>query len=795
MLKEQNKNSKHQKCLELDRVLNLVSEEAGFEDSISRVKNLPVNYDYSEALFSLQKTKDAYDLAAKFGTPRLRGIKNVESGLKRARSGGSLSLSELLQIGEVLRNIRALSQYREQFASMETSLDNFFDNLFPNKYFEDKIFTCIVSEDTVSDNASLELSNIRRAIRYENQQIREKLDKMIRSQSHQKHLQDAIITQRDGRFVIPVKQEHRFEIDGLVHDISSSGATIFIEPTAVVEANNRIRILESKERDEIIRIIAELSAEAATFSESIELSYESMIQIDVCFAMANYAYKTKSTMPELNDKGITEISKARHPLISSDRVVPIDVRLGKDFSVLVITGPNTGGKTVALKTLGLLTLMAMCGLMIPASDGSKISVYDNVFADIGDEQSIEQSLSTFSSHMVNIIDIINSVDNRSLVLLDEVGAGTDPIEGAALAVSILEKLKKCGAKIAATTHYAEMKIYALENEGVENASCEFDVSTLKPTYRLMIGVPGKSNAFAISQKLGLSDDVISSAKSFISTKDSRFEDMMQSLEEKTRELENDKEKINAILRENQEINEKLKNQQNEIFKESETQIENARQQAKSIVSDVSRKAEQLLNELEELKQQKDKKEFSKNFSDAKSRLRAQMNKFEEQADPVVKRKKQNYSLPRKLIAGDTVKVVDIDKEGIIINPPDNQGNALVRVGIMKIRVPINNLMLSDKQPHKQSYSKNSTESRAFRDVKTELDIRGFDTVEGIIELERFIDSAVMSGLNSVTVIHGKGTGALKNAVWQRLRTHKNVRTFRSGTFGEGEMGVTVIEIK
>ena len=788
---------KHEKCLELDSVLKIVSEEAGFEDSAERILALAPNYSYDDALNALKKTGDAYDIAAKFGTPRVSGIKNVNNALKRAKSGGNLSLSELLDIGEVLRNVRGIVQFREQFSGVETSLDLFFNSLFPNKYFEEKIFTCIVSEDTVSDAASPLLADIRRNIRRENQQIRERLDKLIRSQNHQKHLQDAIVTQRDGRFVIPVKQEHRSEIEGLVHDTSSSGATLFIEPTAVVEANNRIRILEAKERDEILRIIAELSSEAATFSESIELSYEAMVQIDVCFAMANYAYKTKAVMPKLNDKGVTDLKKARHPLIAKDKVVPIDIRLGSDFSTLVITGPNTGGKTVALKTLGLLTLMAMCGLMIPAADDSAVSVYDAVFADIGDEQSIEQSLSTFSSHMVNLVDILNNVNKRSLVLLDEVGAGTDPVEGAAIAVSILEKLRKSGAKTAATTHYSEMKIYALENDGVENASCEFDVATLQPTYRLMIGVPGKSNAFAISHKLGLSDEIIENAKLFISSEDTRFEDMMQMLETRSRDAEAEKKKLSELVRENKELNEKLKKNNAEISKKAEEKIEEAKAQAKRLVDEVSRKADVILSELESIKQQKDKKDFSKNFSDAKSRLRADINKLEAEADPVVKRKKNNYKLPRNLIAGDVVKVADIDKEGIVINPPDSQGNALVRVGIMKMRISVNNLILSEKkaEPLKSASSRGGTESRAFRDVKTELDIRGADTVEGIIELERFIDSAIMSGLGSVTVIHGKGTGALRKAVWDRLKTHKNVKSYRSGTFGEGEMGVTVIELK
>jgi len=788
-------NQKHYKCLELDRVLALVSQEASIEESKDRILSIEPYFNFEDVNYALKQTYDAYLLAAKYATPRFSGVKNMRAALKRARNGGNLSLLELLQVAEVLRNVRGLSQYREQFLEVQTTLDNYFNSLFPNKYFEDKIFTSIISEDTVADNASAALAEIRKNIRRENQLIREKLDKLIHSQTHQKHLQDTIVTQRDGRFVIPVKQEYRNEIDGLVHDTSSSGATIFIEPSAVVEANNRIRILETKERDEILKIIASLSNEAGTFADSIEMSYEAMIQIDMRFAMANYAYSTKSSLPIINNKGISDIKKARHPLIDKDKVVPIDIRLGKDFSALIITGPNTGGKTVALKTLGLLTLMAMCGLMIPAQDESSVSVYDGVYADIGDEQSIEQSLSTFSSHIVNIIDILNVANKNSLVLLDEVGAGTDPVEGAALAVSIIEKLLKLGVKVAATTHYAEMKMFALDTEGVENASCEFDVASLKPTYKLLIGIPGKSNAFAISKKLGLDDDVILNAESFVSVDDARLEKMIQSLEEQRRSLEEEKSKLNALVKENSELNLLLKEKNKKYIENSEKIIEDARNQAKIIVEKVSKESELIISELEKIKNDKNRKDFSDRVTDAKSRLRAQINKLESDADPVIKRKNKINKLSRPLVSGDSVHIIDIDKDGTVITVPDSNGNALVRVGIMKIRSNINNLALIDKKTETQRIVKTITESRATREIKTELDIRGLDTVEGVIELDRFIDNAIMSGLGSVTIIHGKGTGALKNSVWQRLRTHKSVKSFRSGTFGEGEMGVTVVELK
>ena len=790
------KLNKHEKALEFDAILDIISNEAMIEDSKSAIHNIRPSYDYETSIILLNKTFDAYNLAAKFGTPKINSVKNVEATLVRAKSGGNLSLKELLEVAEVLRNVRGLTQWYEQCAGIDTSLDMYFENLFPNKYFEEKIFSSILSEDTVADSASKELAEIRRNIRRENLLIREKLDKLIRSSTHQKHLQDAIVTQRDGRFVIPVKQEHRSEIDGIVHDTSSSGATIFIEPAAVVEANNKIRILETKERDEILRIISELSEEAASFSESIIISYKAMIEIDICFAKANYAYKIKAVMPLLNNKGISKISKARHPLINKDRVVPIDIMLGKEFSTLIITGPNTGGKTVALKTFGLFTLMAMSGIMLPCSDGSEISVFENVFADIGDEQSIEQSLSTFSSHMVNIIEILKCVDNKSLVLLDEVGAGTDPIEGAALAVSIVEKFKKLGAKCIVTTHYAEMKMYALNEPMVENACCEFDVSSLKPTYKLLIGVPGRSNAFAISSKLGLHDDIISNAQTLVSSNDARFEDVVEKLEKSTREAEAEKARYIELNKENELLKASLTDNSKKIEEETNKLIEEAKKDAKKIVDDVQREAEEIISELNNLKKIRKNIGQDSEISDAKGRLRAQIRKLEETADPVTKKKKDNYKLPRKIIAGDTVIISDIGKEGVIITAPDNSGNALVRVGIMKIRANISNMKLVEKTVKTPSKPyKNSVQSRSSREIKTELDIRGMDSVEGVMEVENFIDAAIMSGLGTVTVIHGKGTGVLRNAVRDRLKTHKNVKSFRYGTFGEGEMGVTVIELK
>ncbi len=781
--------------LELDRVLAAVSQEAGFADSKQAILQLEPQHDFDAALAALTRTKDAYELVAKFGTPCLSGVRNVGAPLQRAKNGGNLSLGELLTLGEVLRNIRALSQWHEQCAGIKTSLDDFFSSLYPNPYFEEKIFTCILSEDTVADQASETLARIRREIRRENQLIRQQLDRMIRSHTHQKHLQDAVITQRDGRFVIPVKQEYRSEVDGLVHDTSSSGATLFIEPTAVVEANNRIRILESRERDEILRIIAELSEEAAGFADAILLSYDAMTRLDVCFAMANYAYRTKSVFPKLNREGRCDLRKARHPLIDPQKVVPIDLRLGTDFSVLVITGPNTGGKTVALKTLGLLSLMAMCGLMIPAQDDSEVSVYDAVYADIGDEQSIEQSLSTFSAHMVNIVEILKCAGKNSLVLLDEVGAGTDPTEGAALAVAILEKLRQLGTKTAATTHYAEMKQYALETDGVENAGCEFDVATLRPTYRLLIGVPGKSNAFAISRRLGLGEELIEKARASLSGADRRFEETLEKLEKSRSAVEEERAKLAALVRKNKTLSQELEAREESLRAIEQKAMSVAQERAKGMVDELSKQAVAVFAQLERLKKLGSREARTHAAAEEQSRLRAEIHRMEAHADPVVRKKNDGYRLPRPLCAGDSVRLADLGQDGIIIAPPDSQGSALVQVGVMKMRVPMQSLILVDKKPVTTPYRKSGVVSRATRAVKTELDIRGADAVQGVSEVERFLDDAVLSGLNQVTIIHGKGTGVLRKAVQDRLKTMQCVKSYRNGVFGEGEMGVTVVELK
>ncbi|MBR3096068.1 MAG: endonuclease MutS2, partial [Clostridia bacterium] len=532
--------NKHRLALEFDKILERLSERACCPEARELVASLRPVHTLYEAQALMNQTGDAHKLLARFGGPAFGGLKNVNNALHRADAGSVLSMRELLDIAETLRVIRSLTQWRATNAGVESCLDALFGALMPNKYLEDAITTAILSEDEMADNASPELADIRRKIRQQESKVREQLDKMTRSQRYRDALQDAIVTIRNGRFVLPVKSEHRSEVPGLVHDTSSSGATVFIEPMAVVEANNEIKVLLSKERDEMDRILSALSVEAGSFADSIKNSFECAVEINVIFAKAQLAYSMNAAVPKLNDQGIIELHHARHPLLNKDKAVAVDIRLGREFDTLVITGPNTGGKTVSIKTIGLLSAMASCGLMIPARETSEISVFGQILADIGDEQSIEQSLSTFSAHMTNIIDILSRADDDSLVLIDELGAGTDPVEGAALAMAILETLAQKGAKIAATTHYAELKAYALQTERVENACCEFDVATLRPTYRLLIGMPGRSNAFAISERLGMDKAIVDRAAELISAENTKFEDVIETLEDSRRKLEEER---------------------------------------------------------------------------------------------------------------------------------------------------------------------------------------------------------------------------------------------------------------
>lgn len=795
--------NRHYLSLELDKVLDMLAGHVSCEDARILARELKPEASLPLAQALLNQTKDAHMLLARFGGPAFGGLVNVTNALYRADAGSSLSFRELLDIAGVLHVIRTITQWRSTCSGVETCLDSLFNSLSPNRYLEDSIKNAILSEEEISDNASPTLADIRRKIRAQESHVREQLGKITRNTTTSKYLQDNIITMRNGRFVVPVKSEHRADVPGLVHDTSSSGATVFIEPMGVVEANNKIKLLQNQEQDEIDRIIAELSAQAGSFADSIKGSYECAVELNLIFGKAQLAYAMKASAPLLNNEGIIDLRRARHPLIDPKKVVPVDIKLGEEFDTLVITGPNTGGKTVSIKTIGLLSLMAMCGLMIPVDDRSRISVFENVLSDIGDEQSIEQSLSTFSSHMTTIIDILKVAGDRSLVLIDELGAGTDPVEGAALAVSILEKLRRQGAKIAATTHYAELKAYALQTKGVINGSCEFDVTTLKPTYKLLIGVPGRSNAFAISQRLGLSEEIVETARQLVSTENARFEDVVDKLEESRRAMEQGKNEAEQLKREAQEQIEKAKQMKAEIQTLREKEMEKAKSQALKITEQAKREAYALLDELERLKKEQAKqKDAAEMARRARAAVKRGVGAIDAAADPVIGTfdADENYVLPRPLKQGDSVILADIGSEATVVSINDKKGVAEVQMGAIKTRTSISNLRLVEKssKPKIQkpkSASGSKMDSRMNISADTRLDLRGMTVEECLMTLDRFMDSALRTGLNEFTIIHGKGTGALRTAVREYLKKSPYVKSHRLGTFGEGEDGVSIVTLK
>ena len=786
------------KALEYDKIIEMLVEACSCPDSAEQAHVLKPFEQIEDARDALKETEDATRLSLRFGGPSFYGLKNVDNALQRAKIGSALLPRELLSVATVLNTIRTLARYRETVQSMETCLDGYFSALSPNKYLEDKINFTIISEDEIADGASEELTRIRRAKRRTEERARAQLEKLIRSQTAQKYLQDSIITIRGGRFVVPVRAECKGDVPGLVHDTSASGATLFVEPMGAVEANNELKVLVSKEEKEIERILAELSGEVGSFADSIKESTHTAVTLDFIFAKARLSFKMKASAPVLNADGGISIVKARHPLISAEKVVPIDLTLGGDFDTLVVTGPNTGGKTVALKTLGLLTVMASSGLMIPAADFSTLVFFKNVFADIGDEQSIEQSLSTFSAHMVNIIDILAACGESSLVLIDELGSGTDPIEGAALAVAILEYLKEKGAKTAATTHYAELKVYALQSDRVENACCEFDIATLRPTYRLLIGVPGRSNAFAISQRLGLCDPIVERAKELLSGENSRFEDVVQRLEAARQNMEIERGRAMLLRVEADKAKKQAEQLAASVEKQKEKEIEAARQQAKRLLEQSRAQAQLLYDELDSIRKMRDSSDAAQLRDLAKSQIGARLKEFEKNADPVREDRAEEYHLPRALKPGDTVLIADIDKKGTVLKASDSSGFVEVQAGILKTRVRLGNLrLLQDNQVGipKQRGGVSNNISRSKIPTKNELDLRGQMVEEALIELDRFIDNAQLANIGALSVIHGKGTGALRSAVQRHLKTHPSIKSYRLGHFGEGEDGVTIIELK
>ena len=788
------------RTLELPRVLQMLSDQAVSAEAKARALRVRPETEAEEVQRLLDQTDAARAMIGLHGSPSFSGVRPVAEALDRADRGGSLNTRELLTIAGLLTAARRAREYFNDEAAERTAIDHLFLSLHGNRFLEEKIKRCIVDEDTISDAASSELADIRRHMRAAQAKSRQILQKIISSPTYGKILQETIITQRDGRFVVPVKAEHKGDLPGLVHDISSTGATVFVEPMGVVQANNEYIELEAKEQKEIERILAELSAEAAAHREDIQWDYDTLVHLDLIFARGQLSYKMDAIRPEIRRDGAIHLRKARHPLLDAKKAVPIDIELGDTFDTLVITGPNTGGKTVSLKTLGLLTLMAQCGLHIPAADRSAVSVYGHVLADIGDEQSIEQNLSTFSAHMTNIVAILKEADRRSLILFDELGAGTDPVEGAALAISVIQHVRQLGAKVAATTHYAELKTFAMTTAGVENASCEFDVDTLSPTYRLLIGIPGKSNAFAISKRLGLPDAVIESAKAQMSGESVHFEDVLTQLEAKRQALEKREQEANRLYAQREEDARKAREFRELMVRAKENARGRGEAEAKRILRDARAAADQVFAELAEMRKQQARAERDLNTNEARAELRRKLNEAE---DAVSKRDARQEPIPkpsRPIRAGDLVEIPGVRQNAEVVSV-GSDGTLQLKAGVLKMKAKAGEVRLIEDderaaQKKKPTVSIRQNADRALRaSASRELDIRGLETLEAESVVENFISAAVMGRLDTVTIIHGKGTGALRKAVHDVLRRNKAVKGFRLGVYGEGESGVTVVTLK
>ena len=782
--------------LELPTVLEMLAAEAVTDGGREACFKLRPSADRLEVKNRLAETSAAKEMMVVRGSPSLSGIKDIRPSLSRADLGGSLNTIELLNIARVLQCARLVKGYTSDDKLGKSCIDHLFAALHANRFLEEKITGSIVGEDEIADSASSELANIRRKIRAAGARVRDCLQKIISSPSYAKVLQEPIITMRSDRFVVPVKAECKGAIPGLVHDISASGATLFIEPMAAVKANNELRELAAKEKTEIERILAELSADCAAHAEDIASDYSYLITLDGIFARAKLSYKLNGIEPELREKGVV-LRRARHPLLPKDKAVPISLELGEDFDTLIITGPNTGGKTVTLKTIGLLNVMAQCGLHIPADDGSGVPVYRHVLADIGDEQSIEQNLSTFSAHMTNIVHILGECDADSLLLFDELGAGTDPTEGAALAIAVIEHARKLGADVAATTHYAELKVYATNENGIQNASCEFDVETLSPTYRLLVGVPGKSNAFAISERLGLSKDIIDDAKARIGVQNASFEATIEKLEQTRALLERDRAETAKKLREAEESAKKAAFLRAELSVRLEKADEKARRDAERIISDARRTAEDTFAELDEMRRKMNEDEQAQEVNRARSELRRKLNESQSKVKAKQPEKPaEDKKSAREVRSGDTVEIksMGVKAEVVDVNP---DGSLNLRAGIMNVKLKPDDVYLIEGHAAKQKKQSvtlaGSTAARAA--VSPEIDLRGMESIEAVNAAEQYIDSAVMGKLKTVTIIHGKGTGALRAAVQQMLKRNKAVKSYRFGRFGEGESGVTIVELK
>ena len=788
------------RTLELPAVLEMLAALAVSDAAKEKCRNLTPVCELEEALHLQAETQSARDRLGLYGSPSFSGVKDVSRALSRADHGGVLNTRELLDVADLLTASRRVSEYDREKQEEKTVLDHLFSALHTNKFLEDKIHGAILDEETIADTASPELADIRRKMRLASSKGRQILQRIISSPSYAKVLQEALITQRDGRFVVPVKAECKGSIPGLVHDISSSGATLFVEPMGVVQANNELKELQAREEKEIDRILRILSGECAAQMMNILYDYDILVHLDVIFARAQLSYRMNASMPILQRKGGIVLRRARHPLLDSAKAVPISLELGNQYDTLVITGPNTGGKTVTLKTIGLLTLMAQCGLQIPAEDGCHLRVFDRVLADVGDEQSIEQSLSTFSAHMSNTVEILRQADENSLLLFDELGAGTDPVEGAALAIAIIQSGRSKGSLIAATTHYAEMKTFAMTTAGVENASCEFDVATLRPTYRLLIGIPGKSNAFAISRRLGLDEAVIAAAKEQMDSESIRFEDVLTQLEEKRQRLEKAQNEADRLWQQRQEDARKARVFREQMEKAKENARSKGENEARRIVRQAQQQVDEIFAELDALRKKMQQQADHQAINDAKVSAKKHLHAAEDALHLREETAEPEIAPTRPIVAGDLVELPGVRTAATVLQV-NGDGSLVLQAGKMKLTARPEQVRLPEEQTQqkkKQQPAPRTTPApqlRLERRASSELDIRGYETLEAESVVENYLDAAVMAKLETVTIIHGKGTGALRKAVHEILKRSKTVKSFRLGRYGEGEAGVTVVELR
>ncbi len=784
--------------LEFDKIRLMLAAACPTEGAAAEASELLPD-DRGEIIARRQRaTSDSRRLLDAKGMPPFGTVKNPTDAVERAQKGAVLTTRELIDIGALLRCARSLLDYIRTNRLFETSLDIIFERLVANRALEDRISRSIISEDMISDDASTALADIRRKIRASNSKIKETLAKYI-SGSYSKYLQENIVTQRSGRYVVPVRVEYKNEVKGLIHDTSSSGATVFVEPMAVVEANNELRMLEAKEAHEIERILSELSSAVAAASDILVLDYENITSLAFAFGCGKLSERMDGTEPIITEARECNLMRARHPLIDKDRVVPIDVRIGGEFDTLIVTGPNTGGKTVTLKTLGLFSLMAQAGLHIPAHEGSRVCIFERVLADIGDKQSIEQSLSTFSSHMVSIVSIVKETNNRSLVLFDELGAGTDPVEGAGLAVAIIEEVRRAGALCASTTHYTELKTYAMDTEGVCNASCEFDVETLQPTYRLIIGAPGKSNAFEISAKLGLPSHIVQRAQGYVASENRAMERILGELEGERQKAERAREAAEKLRAELETARAASEREIQKNIADSRRELERARERASGMVESAKRSADYIMDEMDKIRRQKESERLGEELARARRDIRDHLRNHSDSYDPIEKNENKNYVLPRPLRKGDEVLIVSLSKKAVLLETPDKSGKVAVQAGIIKTKADVSDLRLIEEESGVVSGGKKTnaggyrtTVSRDFRD---EIDLRGMTGDEAWSAVDKYLDEAAIAGFHNLRLIHGKGTGALKKALWEYLRTDKRIKSFRIGGYGEGDGGVTVVETK